>query len=518
MTPFDPTISPLSPLPRNTSPSRRRVKRKDPIGKAVFYPHSFHPPHRTSLLPPTPISPSTDLPPCSKYRRRIDLEPEPRYTTSVEDDEDRRHVAVQSDPGCAYGALGLDIPIAPTSSFSIILGTQASSRPLAPFSDTHSNTSLFVDTSFAQQTYAFPPRSPQDTSPPHPLLSQAYHPTPTSSEVSSQHALIRRDSLESTLTRMMQGWNAFSPTTPARLREPDDPQSATSIQIVSPEDVSTYHYPIDEVFLEDQSPSQHRGLPSRDSPYLQPSTKSPIISRATHLFASPGHVSPPTPSRGLPPPRQALWGRRASAPMIFHHPTTSPRSPLAFLPPALPLSGQLVGPTEGFPFPHQPDSDHLDVFSPNYSLQPSNFPPPATEDYFGPLGRLPEPHTAPAPLPPIVEQEPKRIPGIAEQYLTNRPLDPEFVKRYTIGDELGAGGFGFVCVGTQTGYENEAGKEVAVKFVFKSRMSETHLGIPSEAFVLQQCRHPGIIGIYGLYEDIDFFYLVCRISYHECRS
>lgn len=98
--------------------------------------------------------------------------------------------------------------------------------------------------------------------------------------------------------------------------------------------------------------------------------------------------------------------------------------------------------------------------------------------------------------------------GVAEQYLANRTLDPEFVKRYILGDELGSGGFGFVCAATQTGYDNAANVEVAVKFVFKSRMSDSTYGMPTEAYVLQQCDHPGIIKVFGIYEDLEFYYLV----------
>jgi len=68
-------------------------------------------------------------------------------------------------------------------------------------------------------------------------------------------------------------------------------------------------------------------------------------------------------------------------------------------------------------------------------------------------------------------------------------LNPEFVKRYEVHDELGSGGFGFVCSAVQTGHGNILGKEVAVKFIFKDRIAECDQGLihgePVESYVLK---------------------------------
>jgi len=94
----------------------------------------------------------------------------------------------------------------------------------------------------------------------------------------------------------------------------------------------------------------------------------------------------------------------------------------------------------------------------------------------------------------------------------DRVLDPEFTKRYELRDELGSGGFGFVVSAVQTGVDNIAGVEVAVKFIFKERVNTVEWGTiggePVESYVLARCQHRGVIGFVGLYQDDEFFYLV----------
>lgn len=101
---------------------------------------------------------------------------------------------------------------------------------------------------------------------------------------------------------------------------------------------------------------------------------------------------------------------------------------------------------------------------------------------------------------------------IAAIHLQDRILDEEFVRRYEIRDELGAGGFGFVCSAVQTGYGNVPGVEVAVKFIFKDRIQDWEhtviRGEPIESYVLRRCDHPNIISSIEYYSDDEFFYLV----------
>ncbi|ORY33776.1 kinase-like domain-containing protein [Naematelia encephala] len=104
---------------------------------------------------------------------------------------------------------------------------------------------------------------------------------------------------------------------------------------------------------------------------------------------------------------------------------------------------------------------------------------------------------------------------IAARYLHGHTLDSIFLAEYQLRDELGSGGFGFVCSAVQTGVGNVAGIEVAVKFIFKNRINEHDYtevnGEPVESYVLRECDHPGIIRFLALFEDDQFFYLVQEI-------
>jgi hypothetical protein len=87
-------------------------------------------------------------------------------------------------------------------------------------------------------------------------------------------------------------------------------------------------------------------------------------------------------------------------------------------------------------------------------------------------------------------------------------LCADFAQKYTIIDELGSGGYGFVCVAM-----NREGREVAVKFIRKFREPNTFpLAMagdePLESFVLRNIDHPNIVGYVEQFEDDRFYYLV----------
>ncbi|PWN90840.1 kinase-like protein [Acaromyces ingoldii] len=103
---------------------------------------------------------------------------------------------------------------------------------------------------------------------------------------------------------------------------------------------------------------------------------------------------------------------------------------------------------------------------------------------------------------------PKTVSG---RHLANRRLHPVFSSNYTLGDELGSGGFGFVVRATR----DRDGMPVAVKFIWKNKVP-THgwvrdqdLGvIPMEAFVLKAVDHPCVVKFVDLFDDDEFFYLI----------
>ncbi|CCF51669.1 uncharacterized protein UHO2_00118 [Ustilago hordei] len=108
-----------------------------------------------------------------------------------------------------------------------------------------------------------------------------------------------------------------------------------------------------------------------------------------------------------------------------------------------------------------------------------------------------------APLPP-----PQTV---SARHLADYELHPRFASSYTLGDELGSGGFGFVVAAKR----NTDRFPVAVKFIFKDKVPahgwvrDPKLGvIPMEVFVLKVVDHPGVVKFIDLFDDRNFFYLV----------
>ncbi|KAG0051549.1 hypothetical protein BGZ89_003494 [Linnemannia elongata] len=103
---------------------------------------------------------------------------------------------------------------------------------------------------------------------------------------------------------------------------------------------------------------------------------------------------------------------------------------------------------------------------------------------------------------------------VSAQHLSHHSMVPEFVSAYTLGDELGSGGFGFVVSATR----NSDQKEVAVKFIFRDKVplhgwaNDPELGhIPMEIHVLKNVAHANIIGFMNVYQDYKYFYLVMEL-------
>ncbi|KAF9429762.1 hypothetical protein BGZ94_009594 [Podila epigama] len=103
---------------------------------------------------------------------------------------------------------------------------------------------------------------------------------------------------------------------------------------------------------------------------------------------------------------------------------------------------------------------------------------------------------------------------VSARHLLHHTLVPEFLNEYTLGDELGSGGFGFVVSATRKSDR----KEVAVKFIFRDKVpvygwaKDPELGvIPMEIYVLRNVHHPNIIGFLNVYQDFKYFYLVMEL-------
>jgi hypothetical protein len=94
-------------------------------------------------------------------------------------------------------------------------------------------------------------------------------------------------------------------------------------------------------------------------------------------------------------------------------------------------------------------------------------------------------------------------------------LSPEFVQWYKLGDELGAGGYGFVM----TALHRLELREVAVKFIIKAKVPDhawmkdkASRRIPTEALLLGLLDHPNIVKCIDLFEDELYF---CLVSIHK---
>ncbi|EGF82043.1 hypothetical protein BATDEDRAFT_86769 [Batrachochytrium dendrobatidis JAM81] len=102
----------------------------------------------------------------------------------------------------------------------------------------------------------------------------------------------------------------------------------------------------------------------------------------------------------------------------------------------------------------------------------------------------------------------------AQQLLCNKALNPVFASRYSVVQELGSGGFGFVCSAVRTSDR----REVAVKFIIRSKIARTawavdhDLGsVPMEVYILKNICHQNIVRFLDYYADADFCYLVTEL-------
>ncbi|KAH8119504.1 kinase-like domain-containing protein [Phellopilus nigrolimitatus] len=143
---------------------------------------------------------------------------------------------------------------------------------------------------------------------------------------------------------------------------------------------------------------------------------------------------------------------------------------------------------------------------------------------------LPSPRRkrAPSTQSPISSTHPGQKPKLARAYTSEflpstlgrsycalfppeHRLRTDFVHKYALDAELGAGGYGFVM----TAQHRYDGREVAVKFIAKDKVPRYGWGVddhgndvPKEALLLSIVDHPGIVEFYDLFEDEVYFYLV----------
>ncbi|CAO3644239.1 unnamed protein product [Cunninghamella blakesleeana] len=115
---------------------------------------------------------------------------------------------------------------------------------------------------------------------------------------------------------------------------------------------------------------------------------------------------------------------------------------------------------------------------------------------------------SPSTLPCKTENE-----TTSTKLLRGYTLPEQFYTKYTIGQELGSGGFGFVI----SVKERLTGLERAVKFIFKNKVPESawihHQGqkLPMEIYILKYIQHDNIVNYIESFEDDTYYYLVMEL-------
>jgi Protein kinase domain len=167
----------------------------------------------------------------------------------------------------------------------------------------------------------------------------------------------------------------------------------------------------------------------------------------------------------------------------------------------------------------------------HFSLASSCESTPAPHEELPSIPFPPEPcapspsHTSSRPRSSHSSRSEHRVTTKASAYSRRFPrghhLNPEFVRWYKLGDELGAGGYGFVM----TAVHRLELREVAVKFIIKAKVPEhawmtdkSSRRVPTEALLLGLLDHPNIVKCVDLFEDEFYFYLVSSHTMTPCAG
>ncbi|GAA5940085.1 hypothetical protein JCM3775_003275 [Rhodotorula graminis] len=252
------------------------------------------------------------------------------------------------------------------------------------------------------------------------------------------------------------------------------------------------------------------------------STTNPVSVAAESAALAYGVQLPPTP---LSPVAASAFGLTAAAPDdepmadAFATPPQASRSSASMAPSGSGVRATLSpllldsSPSDGrLPSKKLKGAAKL-LHSPTGDAMPPT-PPLTPRHNLYPAGGVELPHS-PSPPP--------RPATISARALQFHALHPLFASTYSLCEELGSGGFGFVVRAERT----HDGASVAVKFIerakipshgwVKSRSWGDTPGltqpsgpklVPMEAFVLRSIRHEGVVAFIDLFEDDKYFYLV----------
>jgi len=99
----------------------------------------------------------------------------------------------------------------------------------------------------------------------------------------------------------------------------------------------------------------------------------------------------------------------------------------------------------------------------------------------------------------------------SHRFPTGHRLNKRFARSYTLREEIGSGGYGFVMVASR----RSGPGDVAVKFIIRKKVpshawvQDSKLGLlPTEVWLLSKIRHPNIADFLEYFEDDVYYYLV----------
>lgn len=92
--------------------------------------------------------------------------------------------------------------------------------------------------------------------------------------------------------------------------------------------------------------------------------------------------------------------------------------------------------------------------------------------------------------------------------LSGQPASYGRKDKYTFGKTLGAGSFGIV----RYARDNVTGEEVAVKIILKKALKGSESTVIDELNLLQELKHPHIVGFRDWFESRDKFYIVTQLA------
>lgn len=183
-----------------------------------------------------------------------------------------------------------------------------------------------------------------------------------------------------------------------------------------------------------------------------------------------------------------------------------------------------------------PHDSVSDLFSPGYSMQPLTRQP--SHDLGAAMLSRTSSRRSPSHMSPfqtpfsdafaspadtnIVTPAPA-VPKEGACSLDMSKLPQRFLERFRLTDELGTGGYGFVCAASmQYGDDPRQTMEVAVKFIYKKKMGWRDFAqrsdIPNEAYVLSMIDHPSIVKFVELYETDQHFIMVGLSPLHDAEA